>query len=77
MQAGAVMFCSFLHTGQIQHLETMMVLIGGIGHFTLMIACLTTFILQTMDTRKWWRFFAGGVFVLGCFALIVAIARRR
>jgi hypothetical protein len=29
MQAGAVIFWSFLHTGQVQHLETMMVLVGG------------------------------------------------
>jgi hypothetical protein len=77
MQAGAVMFWSFLHTGQIQHLETMMVPIGGIGHFILIIACLTALFHQTTDTKKWWKFIAGGVLVLGYFALIVAIARPR
>jgi len=77
MQAGAVMFWSFLHTGQVQHLETMMVPIGGIGHFVLIIACLTALFHQTTDTKKWWKFIAGGVLVLGYFALIVAIARPR
>ena len=77
MQAGAVMFWSFLHTGQVQHLETMMVPIGGIGHFILIIACLTALFHQTTDTKKWWKFIAGGGLVLGYFALIVVIARPR
>src|ERR1700733_2820138 len=77
MQAGAVMFWSFLHTGQVQHLETMMVPIGGIGHFILIIACLTALFQQTTDTKKWRKFLAGGVLVLGYFALIVAVARPR
>ncbi len=77
IHAGAVMFWSFLHTGQVQHLETLMVPIGGIGHFILMIACPTALIHQTTDTKKWWKFIAGGVLVLEYFALIVAIARPR
>lgn len=77
IQAGAVMFWSFLHTGQVQHLETMMVPIGGIGHFILIIACLMALFHQTTDSKKWWKFVAGGVLVLGYFALIVAIARPR
>jgi hypothetical protein len=77
LQVGAVMLWSFLHTGQVRHLETMMVPIGGIGHFILMIACLTALFHQTTDTKKWWKFIAGGVLVLGYFALIVAIARPR
>jgi hypothetical protein len=77
IQAGAVMFWSFLHTGQVQHLETMMVPIGGISHFILIIACLSALFHQTTDTQKWWKFIAGGVVVLGYFALIVAIARPR
>ena len=77
IQAGAVMFWSFLHTGQVQHLETMMVPIGGIGHFILIIACLMALFHQTTDTNKWWKFIAGGVLVLGYFASIVAIARPR
>ncbi len=76
MQAGAVMFWSFLHTGHVEHLETMMVPLGGIGHFILITACLALF-NQTTDNKKWWKFLAGGVLVLGYFAVIVAIARPR
>jgi hypothetical protein len=77
MQAGAVMFWSFLHTGQVQYLETMMAPIGGIGHFILIIVCLTALFHQTTDTKKWWKFIAGGVLVLRYFSLIVAVARPR
>jgi hypothetical protein len=77
MQAGAVMFWSFLHTGHVQHLETMMVPLGGIGHFILIIACLAAFFNQTTDNKRWWRLLGGGVLVLGYFAVIVAIARPR
>ena len=77
IQAGAIMFWSFLHTGQIQHLETMMVPIGAIGHFILILACLTALFHQTTDTKKWWKFIAGGVLVLRYFSLIVAVARPR
>src|SRR5277367_1096865 len=55
IQTGAVMLWSFLHTGQAQHLETMMVPIGAIGHSILIIACLSALFQQTTDTRKWWK----------------------
>jgi hypothetical protein len=77
IQTGAVMFWSFLHTGHVQHLETMMVPIGGIGHLILIVACLTALFHQTTSSKTWWRFVAGGMLVLAYFALIVAIARPR
>jgi hypothetical protein len=77
MQAGAVMFWSFLRTGQVQHLETMMVPIGGIGHFILIIACLAALLKERMDHKKWWKFVGGGFLTLAYFALIVAVARPR
>jgi hypothetical protein len=77
IQAGAVLLWTFLHTGQIRHVETMMVLLGGIGHLILIFACLAAFVNQTKGTRKWWKFLVGGVLVLGYFALIVAVARPR
>jgi len=46
------MFWSFLHAGQVQHLETMMAPIGGIGHFILIIVCLTAHFHQTTDTKE-------------------------
>jgi len=77
MQAGAVMFWSFLHTGQVQHLETMMVPLGGIGHFILIIACLAALFHQTSEDRKWWKFVGGGAWTLVYFFLIIAVARPR
>jgi hypothetical protein len=77
IQAGAVLLWTFLHTGQVRHVETMMVPLGGIGHLILIFACLTALFNQTTGTRKWWKFLVGGVLVLGYFALIVAIARPR
>jgi len=77
IQAGAVLFWTFLHTGQVRHVETMMVPLGGIGHLILIFACLAALFNQTTDTKKWWKFLVGGVLVLGYFALIVAIARPR
>jgi hypothetical protein len=77
IQAGAVLFWSFLHTGQVLHVETMMVPLGGIGHLILIFACLAALFKQTTDQKKWWKFLVGGVLVLGYFALIVAIARPR
>jgi len=66
MQAGAVEFWSFVHTGQVRRLETMIVPLGGIGHFVL-----------TTDNKKWWKFIAGGASTLAYFAVIVAVARPR
>jgi len=77
IQAGAVLFWTFLHTGHVRHVETMMVSHGGIGHLILIFACLAALFNQTTDTKKWWKFLVGGVLVLGYFALIVAIARPR
>jgi hypothetical protein len=77
IQAGAGMLWSFLRTGQVQHLETMMVPIGGVGHLILILACLMALFQNTTGTKSWWKFLAGGVLVLGYFALIVAIARPR
>ena len=74
MQAGAIAFWSFLHTGQVHRLETMMVTFAGIGHFILIIAGLKACIdLRTRN--KWWKFAAGGVLTLAYFAVIVAVAR--
>lgn len=76
MQAGAAVFWSFLRTGQVQRLDTMMVPLGGIGHFILIIACLIA--LRDANTKqKWLKFAGGGVIALAYFALIVFIALPR
>ena len=77
MQAGGVEFWSFLRTGHVRRLDTMMVPLGGIGHFILLVACLTAFLALRTDNRKWRKFFLGGVLALAYLVLIVAIARPR
>jgi len=77
IQAGTVLLWTFLHTGQVRHVDTMMVPLAAIGHLILIFACLTALFNQTTSKRKWWKFLVGGVMVLGYFALIVAIALPR
>jgi hypothetical protein len=76
MQAGAIAFWSLLRTGQVRRLDTMMVTLGGIGHFILIAACLTAFIHQT-GNRRWWAFAGGGALALAYFALIIIVVRPR
>jgi hypothetical protein len=77
MQAGAVAFWSFVRTGQVRRLDTMMVTLGGIGHFVLIVGCVAAFFNPAKDNKKWWKFVAGGALTLAYFALIVAFARPR
>ena len=77
MQAGVVAFWFFVHTGQVRRPETMMVTLGGIGHFVLIIACLAALFHQTTEDRKWWKFVGGGAWTLVYFCLIIAVARPR
>jgi hypothetical protein len=78
MQAGAVEFWSFVRTGRVERLDTMLVPLGGIAHFILIIACLAALFGRRTNTRnKWWKFVGGGAAALAYFALIVAIAAPR
>jgi len=77
MQVGAVAFWSFVRTGQVRRLDTMMVTFAGISHFVLIIACVTAVLQQRTEEKKWWKFVMGGVVALSYLVLIVAIARSR
>jgi hypothetical protein len=77
MQAGLSELWSLLRTGQVKRPDTLMVLVGGIGHFILIIACLAAISHRHTDNRRWWKFAGGGVLALAYFALIVAVARPR
>lgn len=77
MQAGVVEFWSFLRTGQVRRLDTMMVPLGGIGHFILIFACLAAVLHQRYEEHRWWKFMAGGVVALAYLVGIVLIARPR
>ncbi len=75
IQAGAVAIWSSLRTGHIHQLDTMMVTLGGVGHFILIAAALFAIVRHNAETRKWWKFAGGGVLSVAYFALIVAFAR--
>jgi hypothetical protein len=77
MQVGVVVFWSFLRTGHVRRVDTMMVPVGGIGQFILIVACLAALLELRTDNRKWRKFFLGGALALAYLALIVAIARPR
>jgi len=77
MQAGAVAFWAFLHTGQARRLDTMMVTVGGIGHFILIFGCLADLHHRSMNKKRWWEFVIGGIASLAYFALIIVIAAPR
>jgi len=72
MQAGAGQFWSLLTTGHVRRPDTLMVMVGGMAHFLLIVACLTAFLQLPRGMKRWGRFFAGGLLALAYLALIVA-----
>ena len=81
MQRGVTLFWSLLQTGQMplgpHPIVPMMVLLGGIGHFVLISACLAALFDRRIDDKKPWKIVAGGVSVLAYLGLIIAVARPR
>ena len=82
IQRGVTVFWSLLQTGQMRELGPhpivpMMVLLGGIGHFVLISACLAALFDRRIDDKKPWKMVAGGVSVLAYFALIVIVSGPR
>lgn len=77
MQKGIVLFWAFLRSGQGRQFDTMLVPLGGIGHFILIAACISSFFEAERSARSWWKLIGGGVAVLAYFFLIVAVALPR
>ena len=81
MQRGVTLFWSLLQTGQMplgpHPIVPMMVLLGGIGHFVLISACLAALFDPRIDDKKSWKIVAGGVSVLAYFALIIIVSAPR
>ncbi|MBV9677199.1 MAG: hypothetical protein JO185_12760 [Acidobacteriaceae bacterium] len=73
IQAGAGQLVSLLRTGHVDRPDTLMVMIGGVGHFLLIIGCLAAFLRQRPNGRKWAEFFGGAVLCLAYFTLIVRL----
>lgn len=76
-QKGAVQFWSLVSTGHVSQPVPMLVMVGGVAHFLLIIACMAAFIQLRPRMKRWGQFFAGGFVALAYFALIIAIARPR
>jgi hypothetical protein len=72
-QAGAVEIWSLVATGQVSRPDTLMVLVGGLAHVLLIIACMTGFLQMHPSMTDWRRFFAGGLLAFFYLILIVAI----
>jgi hypothetical protein len=76
-QAGVEQFLSLARTGHVNRPDTLMVMIGGLGHFLLIIGCMTAFLQQRPGRRQWTQFFGGGLWSLAYFALIVVTVAPR
>jgi len=76
-QKGAVLFWSLVRTGHVSRPETMMVMVGGVAHFLLIVACVAGFLQLRPRGKQWGQFFGGGVLASAYFALIIAIAAPR
>jgi hypothetical protein len=71
IQAGVGQLWALVRTGHLRQPDTLMVLVGGVAHFLLIIACMAGFLQLRPGVRLWGQFFAGGLLALAYFALIV------
>jgi hypothetical protein len=72
MQAGARLLWTLLSTGQVRRPDTIMVFVGGVGHFILIVACMAAFRGLQPGKTDWTRFVTGAVLALAYLAVIVA-----
>jgi hypothetical protein len=72
MEAGARELWNLVTAGHLRRPDTLMVFIGGIGHFVLIVACLAAFRQLHPGKKEWRQFLAGGALVLAYLAVIVA-----
>ncbi len=62
IQAGAVEFWTLLHTGHVSQPDTLAVLLGGVAHFLLIIACIAASLsCGPAGSGGYLVFFAGGL----------------
>jgi len=76
-QAGAGQFWSLLHTGHVSRPDTLMVVVGGVGHFVLIIGCMAGFLQQRPSAKHWGQFVGGGLLALAYLGMIVATTAPR
>jgi hypothetical protein len=70
-QAGAGQFSSLLRTGHVSRPDSLMVLVGGVAHALLIMACMAGFLQLRPGLKQWGQFLAGGVLALAYLMLIV------
>ncbi len=51
--------------------DTLAVLLGGLAHFLLIVACIAAFLQLRPGRKQWAQFFAGGLLAMASFALII------
>jgi len=76
-QAGAGEFWSLLSTGHVSRPDTLMVMVGGVAHFVLIIACMAGFLQLRPRMKQWGQFFGGGLLASAYFALIIVTTAPR
>ena len=76
-QAGIGQLVSFFRTGHVSRPDTLMVAVGGIGHFVLIAGCLAVFLSRPPSRKRWGQFFGGGLIAIAYFALIIILAAPR
>ena len=77
MLPGANQLWTLLDTGYLRRPDTLMVFVGGIGHFVLIVACVAAFRQLHPGKQEWRQLLVGGLLALGYSAAIVAIMRPR
>jgi len=76
-QAGAGQFWSLVRTGHVSRPDTLMVMVGGVAHFLLIVACMAGFLQLRPGRKQWGQLFGGGLLALAYFILIVATMAPR
>jgi hypothetical protein len=77
IQAGAEQLWLFLRTGHVIRPDTLAVLLGGLAHFLLIIACIAAFLHQRPGGKQWAQFCGGGLLAMAYFALIIVTTAPR
>jgi hypothetical protein len=76
-QAGLGQLVTFVRTGHASRPDTLMVSIGGIGHFILIIGCMVAFLKLSPSVKQWGQFCGGGFLAVAYLILIVTVAAPR
>jgi hypothetical protein len=77
IQAGAGQLWLLVRTDHVDRPDTLAVLLGGLAHFLLIVACIAGFLELRPARKQWAQFFAGGLLAMAYFALIILTTAPR